>query len=111
MDVDGLAPATEAFVSDTTLGYPKNSLAGIPAGDYWVQGLLHVYETFHRGDGKTVKLPAGDRGEGQQWPDAPGNLYSKPVKMHTDPASATPIHIVPAQTFPRLPAVPDTTHL
>jgi len=111
VDVDGLAPATEAIVSDTTLGYPVNSLAGVKAGDYWVQGLLHVYETFHRGDGKTVKLPAGDRGEGQQWPDAPGNLFSKPVKMHIDPASATPIHIVLDQTIPAIPEVADTKYV
>ena len=111
VDVDGLAPATEAIVSDTTLGYPTSSLAGIKAGDYWVQGLLHVYETFHRGDGKTVKLPAGDRGEGQQWPEAPGNLYSKPVKMHIDPSSATPIHIVLDQTIPPIPLPPDTKYV
>jgi Putative esterase len=111
VDVDGLAPATEAIVSDTTLGYPVNSLASVKAGDYWVQGLLHVYETFHRGDGKTVKLPAGDRGEGQQWPEAPGNLFSKPVKMHIDPASATPIHIVLDQTIPAIPEVADTKYV
>ncbi len=111
VDVDGLAPATEAIVSDTTLGYPTSSLAGIKAGDYWVQGLLHVYETFHRGDGKTVKLPAGDRGEGQQWPDAPGNLFSKPVKMHIDPASATPIHIVLDQSIPQIHDPADTKYV
>jgi len=111
VDVDGLAPTTEAIVSDTTLGYPTSSLAGIKAGDYWVQGLLHVYETFHRGDGKTVKLPAGDRGEGQQWPDAPGNLFSKPVKMRIDPASATPIHIVLDQTIAPIHEPADTKYV
>jgi hypothetical protein len=51
VDVDALAPGTEAVIGDTVLGYPKSSLADIKAGDYWVQGLFHVYETFHRGDG------------------------------------------------------------
>jgi hypothetical protein len=111
VDVDGLAPATEAVVGDTTLGYPTSSLAGIKAGDYWVQGLLHVYETFHRGDGKTVKLPAGDRGEGQQWPDAPGNLFSKPVKMRIDPASTTPIHVVLDQTIAPIHEPADTKYV
>jgi hypothetical protein len=111
VDVDGLAPTTEAIVSDTTLGYPTSSLAGIKAGDYWVQGLLHVYETFRRGDGKTVKLPAGDRGEGQQWPDAPGNLFSKPVKMRINPASATPIHIVLDQTIAPIHESADTKYV
>lgn len=110
-DVDGLAPAAEAVFSDTTLGYPVTSLAAIRAGDYWVQGVLHVYETFHRGDGKVVKLPAGDRGEGQQWPEAPGNLYSKPVKMHIDPASATPTHIVLDQRIARIPEPADTKYV
>ena len=39
-----------------------------------------------RSDGHTVKLPP-DRGEGQQWSSAPGNLYSAPVKMRIDPSS------------------------
>jgi len=111
VDVDALAPGTEAVIGDTVLGYPKSSLAGIKAGDYWVQGLFHVYETFHRGDGKTVKLPAGDRGEGQQYAQAPGNLFSKPVKMHIDPQSAAPIHIVLDQTIPPIPGVADTKYV
>ena len=45
-----------------------------------VQALLHRYETFRRSDGHTVKLPM-DRGEGQQWNRAPGNLYSTPQKI------------------------------
>ena len=52
----------------------------VPAGDYFVQVVLHRYETFHRADGHTVKLPM-DRGEGQHWQLAPGNLYSKAQKI------------------------------
>jgi hypothetical protein len=111
IDVDGLAPGAEAFVVDTVLGYPKRSLADIPAGDYWVQGVFHVYETFHRGDGKVVKLPAGDRGEGQQWAEAPGNLFSKPARMHIDPASRTPIHLLLDQKIPPIPPVADTKYV
>ena len=111
VDVDALASGAEAFVIDTVLGYPKSSLADIKAGDYWVQGLFHVYETFHRGDGKTVKLPAGDRGEGQQYAEAPGNLYSTPVRMHIDPSSATPIHLVLDKMILSIPAVPDTKYV
>ncbi len=111
VDVDGLAPGTEAIVSDTALGYPKMSLADISAGDYYVQGLFHVYETFHRGDGKVVKLPAGDRGEGQQWAEAPGNLFSKPAKIHIDPASSAPIHLVLDQTIPPIQLVADTKYV
>ena len=56
------------------------SLSDVPAGDYYVQAVLHRYETFHRADGHTVKLPM-DRGEGQHWNLAPGNLYSTPRKV------------------------------
>ena len=48
-----------------------------------MQALLHRYETFHRANGHTVKLPM-DRGEGQQWNLAPGNMYSKPQKLKLD---------------------------
>ena len=59
------------------LGYPLESLSNLPPGDYTVQALLHKYETFRLSTGHTVKLPM-DRGEGQQWNSAPGNLYSAP---------------------------------
>lgn len=84
VDVDGLEPGKPAVIDSTSLGYPIKSLADLPAGDYWVQAVLNIYETFHRADGHTVKLPP-DMGEGQQWNRKPGNLFSKPVKMHVDP--------------------------
>jgi hypothetical protein len=48
-----------------------------------VQALLHRYETSNAADGHTVKLPM-DRGEGQQWSRAPGNLYSTPKQIRID---------------------------
>ena len=45
-----------------------------------MQAVLHRYETFHRADGHTVKLPM-DRGEGQHWNLAPGNFYSRPQNI------------------------------
>ena len=45
-------------------GLSGAKLSDVPAGDYTVQAVLNVYETFHRADGKTIKL-APDRGEGQ----------------------------------------------
>lgn len=61
-------------------GYPILSLKDVKPGVYYVQVLLHKYETFKLSTGHTVKLPM-DRGEGQQWNLAPGNLYSTPVKL------------------------------
>src|SRR5258705_10704612 len=80
VDVDGLKPGQTALVDGNAFGYPRRSLADVPPGEYWVQALLHRYETFQRADGHTVKLPM-DRGEGQQWSRAPGNLYSTPQKI------------------------------
>ena len=110
IDAEALAAGREVFVDDAILGYPVASLKDLKPGDYWVQGLLHVYETFARSDGHRVKLPP-DRGEGQQWAQAPGNLYSDPVKVHLDPARSQPIHIVLDRKIPPLPDLPDTKYV
>ena len=88
IDVDGLSPEQEAVIDSTTLGYPLESLRQVPPGKYRIQALLHKYETFHRAVGPAVKLPM-DRGEGQQWNKAPGNLYSSPQEI-TIEASPNP---------------------
>ena len=62
------------------MGFPVESLNQLKTGEYYVQALLHVYETFQLSTGHTVKLPM-DNGEGQQWNRSPGNIYSKPVKV------------------------------
>ena len=80
MDVDGLKPDQAVVIDGKAWGYPIRSLNDVPPGDYYVQALLHRYETFHLSSGPTVKLPM-DRGEGQHWNTAPGNLYSKPGKI------------------------------
>ncbi len=92
VDVDALAPGAPAVIDASTLGYPAESLNDVPAGDYWVQAVLNIYETFHLGNGRTLKLPP-DKGEGQHWAVKPGNLYSKPVKMHLDPKSGLTVRI------------------
>ena len=99
VDVDGLAAGKAAMIDATTIGYPADSLAAIPPGDYYVQGLLNIYKTFHLANGHTVKLPP-ERGEGQRWNKKPGNLYSKPVKVHVDPAQGGVIRIALTETIP-----------
>ena len=111
--VDGMAPGQPVVIGDSAAGYPILSLRDVPPGDYFVQGLLNIYETFHRSDGKTVKL-APDRGEGQHWNLAPGNLYSKPVKMHVGPDAsghAAPIEITLDQVIPPIAPEPDTKYI
>ena len=108
IDVEGLRPGQEAVFDANVLGYPLESLADIPPGTYTVQALLHRYETFHRADGHTVKLPM-DRGEGQQWNRAPGNLYSTPRKVVAiDPgAERRRSRIALDKVIPPIPDPPD----
>jgi hypothetical protein len=99
VDVDGLKPGQDVVIDGSTFGWPVRSLEDIPAGEYWVQALVNRYETFHRGDGRTVKMPM-DQGEGQHWDRKPGNFYSKPVKMRVDPATSGEIRISMDQEVP-----------
>ena len=89
------------------LGYPRLSLADVPAGTYRVQALLHRYETFRRKDGHVVQLPM-DRGEGQVWNKAPGNLYSTVREIKFDPAEQTPIALVLDQIIAPIKTPADT---
>ena len=75
LDVDGMQPGRPVRIDQTTLGYPLESLKDLPPGEYRVQAVLNIYETFHLGSGKVVKLPP-DRGEGQHWQTKPGNLVT-----------------------------------
>jgi hypothetical protein len=80
-DVENWKPNQVFEVSaNNSFGYPIKNLNDFPAGEYYLQVVLHKYETFKLKVGKTVKLPM-DRGEGQNWREAPGNLFSKPVKI------------------------------
>jgi hypothetical protein len=110
VDVDGLKPGQETMVGATAFGYPVRSLAQVPAGDYTVQALLHRYETFKRSDGHTVKLPM-DRGEGQQWNRAPGNLYSTPQKITIDPRKPDTITILLDKVIPPIVPPRDTKYI
>jgi hypothetical protein len=76
IDVDRLQPGESAQIDDRVFGNPLESLAAVPAGEYWVQAVLHKYETFHRADGHTVELPM-DRGEGQKWNRAQGSAMAR----------------------------------
>ena len=110
VDVDGLAPSKAAVIDESSVGYPAENLSRVPAGDYYVQGLLNIYETYHLANGHTVKLPP-DRGEGQKWDRKPGNLYSKPVKIHIDPAQGGVIRISLAETIPPVEEPKDTKYI
>ncbi|HTH23757.1 MAG TPA: hypothetical protein VL919_01550, partial [Vicinamibacterales bacterium] len=94
----------------SAIGFPLESIADIPAGTYSVQALIHKYETFKRGDGHTVKMPM-DRGEGQQWARAPGNVYSTPQTITIDPRKGGTVTITLDKTIEPLPKPKDTKYV
>lgn len=107
VDVEGLEPGEAAVVDGSTFGFPVRSLDDLPPGDYHVQALLNRYETFHRSDGHTVKLPP-DQGEGQHWNTKPGNFYSLPRMIHLDPGEGGTVRLVLSEEIPTIPEPEDT---
>lgn len=110
LNVDGLKPNQKVVLDASAFGYPRHSVRDIPAGTYYVQALLHKYETFQRKDGHTVKLPM-DRGEGQQWNRAPGNLYSTPQKLTIDPRKGGTINLTLDKEIPPIEPPTDTKYI
>jgi hypothetical protein len=109
LTVDGWQPGQPAVVDASDWGYPIRSLKDVPPGEYFVQAVLNKYETFHRADGKTIKLHM-DQGEGQHWNLSPGNLISAPRKITVQRGGA-PVAIALNQIIPPIPAPVDTKYI
>ena len=109
-NVDQWAIGSTQSIAQEAYGFPKERLSDIPAGDYYVQVLLHKYETFHLKNGKVVKLPM-DRGEGQDWNLAPGNIYSKPIKIHFDPKNTEVVQLTIDQIIPPIIEPTDSKYI
>ena len=109
INVDGVAPGQDVIIDESAFGYPYDSLQDLPDGDYFVQALLHKYDTFNLENGKTVKLPM-DQGEGQQWAESPGNIYSEP-RLISVAASREPIAVVMEHVIPAIEPPPDTDYV
>ena len=109
-NVDQWAIGATQSIAQEAYGFPKERLSEIPAGDYYVQVLLHKYETFHLKNGKVVKLPM-DRGEGQHWNLAPGNIYSKPIKIHFDPKNTEVVQLTIDQIIPPIIEPTDSKYI
>ena len=110
VDVDALQPGEPVVVDAAAVGWPLRSIKDLPPGEYWVQALLNKYETFHRGDGHTIKMPM-DQGEGQHWDTKPGNLFSRALKIRLDPASSGEITIAMDQENPPIAPPKDTAQV
>ena len=109
IDVDGWKAGEEKTFDAGVLGYPIASLPDLPPGEYIVQALLHKYETFRLATGHTVKLPM-DRGEGQQFSSAPGNVYSAPQKIAWD-GKTTRAALQLTNTIPPIKDPPDAKYV
>ncbi len=109
VDVEGMTAGQPVAIDETVFGYPLPGLSEVQPGEYTVQALLHVYETFHRADGHTVKLPM-DRGEGQHWNIAPGNLYSSPKRIRIGQGDQQ-TELVLSEVIPPIPDPKDTHYI
>jgi hypothetical protein len=110
LDVDGWKAKQAMKIDAKAFGYPIRSLANLPKGKYFVQALLHKYETFKRSDGHTVKLPM-DRGEGQNYRTAPGNIYSEVIEVELDPATAKVVKLDLTKENPPIVPPKDTKYI
>jgi hypothetical protein len=110
IDVEGWTRGQAQAFDAKVLGYPRESLADLEPGTYTVQALLHKYETFRRADGHVLKLPM-DRGEGQQWNRAPGNLYSTPREVQIAAGRPVAFEVTLDQVIPKIPDPPTTRYV
>jgi hypothetical protein len=107
-DVDGWKPGDSVEMGADTPGAPLHTLGDLPPGTYNLQAVLNVYETFHRKDGRVLKLHA-DHGEGQQWNRSPGNLYSKPQKVEVRDGATVQLEL--SETIPPIDPPKDTKYV
>ncbi|MDA1265896.1 MAG: hypothetical protein O2816_12520, partial [Planctomycetota bacterium] len=84
IDVEDWQAGAPVEIGAGVFGYPVEDYADLPPGKYTVQAVFHRYETFTPAHGHTLLLPM-DRGEGQHWNRAPGNLYSTPQPIDFNP--------------------------
>ncbi|TCO77027.1 alpha/beta hydrolase-fold protein [Chromatocurvus halotolerans] len=110
INVEDWQPGSRELIDSDVLGFPARSIKDMPEGEYYVQAVLHKYDTFNLSNGKTVQLPAA-RGAGQNWRKEPGNLYSKPVKLSIRPDSKDVERLVLSEVNPPIDEPEDTEYV
>ena len=108
VDVESWNTGEKIVIDTEAVGYPTPSVSNIEEGEYYVQALLHKYETFNLSTGYTVKLPM-DQGEGQRWNISPENLYSNPKKVKIGKSGT--IHIILENKIPPIEPSNDTEYI
>jgi hypothetical protein len=106
-DVDQWRPGTTTAIDAKALGFPYESLAEVPAGDYYVQAMLEPYTRFPRADGHVIWVH-NDQWEGQHFNSSPGNYVSEVGPVHWDPKSHAPVKVSLTKTLPPLTVPADT---
>jgi Putative esterase len=108
VDVEALAAGKTVTIDPTVPGFPVASLNKLPAGDYYVQGMILPYTKFARSDGHTIWAHM-DAGEGQRFNRSPGSLVSEVRKVRIDPARKTAaVSLSLAKVIPPVPAQTET---
>ena len=107
VDVSALKAGESITIDPTTLGFPLASLDRLPAGDYFVQGMILPYTQFARSDGHTIWAHM-DAGEGQRFNASPGSLLSEVQKVHIDPARKTVVTLSLTKVLPPVVRPEDT---
>jgi hypothetical protein len=86
VDVEALAPGSAVRIAPSTPGFPVTTLAALPPGEYFVQGMVLPYTKFSRADGRTIWAHM-DQWEGQRFNDAPGSFVSAVTRVRIDARS------------------------
>ncbi len=107
VDVHALRPGDVATIDATTLGFPVASLKQLPAGEYFVQGMVLPYTQFRRADGHTIWAHM-DAWEGQRFNNAPGSLVSAVQKLRIDPATNPTISLSLTTVLPPVRSIADS---
>jgi hypothetical protein len=83
-------------LTDQDRGTSLPSIAYLPAGYYWVQGVFEAEEG----------APLAREGPTNEWTTHPGNLVSRPVELFIDPRSADVLRVHLARRIVETPAAP-----
>ena len=108
VDVNSWNSNEKIIIDSEAFSYPIESINDIKEGEYYVQALLHKYETFNLSTGYTVQLPM-DQGEGQKWNISPKNLYSTPKKVKINKSGT--INITLENEIPPIEPAKDTEYI
>lgn len=109
-NVQQWTPGQKELFNSSAQAYPIENLNQLKSGTYFVQALLHKYDTFNLLSGHTVQLPM-DQGEGQHWNTSPKNIYSKPIKIEYNKHGKSPLEIIITEEIPPIEPIKDSKYI